>query len=68
MRQLTELVGLFVPDLSDLGTFTEIDAALLPPGARRLLAHNRHMTAALEAFHQSPVDVEVLATGAEGDR
>jgi len=59
---------LFFPDLSHLGDFTEVDAASLPTGARQLLAHNRHMTSTLEAFHGSAVRVEVLATGAGGDR
>jgi chorismate-pyruvate lyase len=67
VRQLEELVELFFPDLSDLGGFAEVEAAALPDHARQLLAHNRHMTVTLEAFHGSPVRVEVLATAASGD-
>jgi chorismate-pyruvate lyase len=67
-RQLEELVQLFFPALSNLGSFTEVEAAALPATARLLLAHNRHMTATLEDFHGSSLRVEVLATGAEGDR
>jgi hypothetical protein len=43
------------------GDFIQADAASLPDHARQLLAHNRHMTVALEAFHASLVRVEVLA-------
>jgi chorismate-pyruvate lyase len=67
MRQLRGLVELFYPDGSELGDFSEVSAASLPGAAHHLLAHNRHMTVVLEAVHQSPVRVEVLASAGRGD-
>ena len=59
---LAQLVGLFYPQRSDLGEFTRVVADEIPQPYRRLLAHNEHMTVTVEAFHQSPVNVQVLAT------
>ena len=59
---LTTLVELFYPALADLATFEKTTAALLSEPYRRLLAHDEHMTVTVEAFHNSPVDVQVLAT------
>jgi chorismate-pyruvate lyase len=67
MQQLSALVELFFPAVSSLGQFTEANAEGVPDFARRLLAHNSHMTAVLEAAHQSPMTVEVLGVAAEGD-
>jgi chorismate-pyruvate lyase len=60
MPNLEELVAIFYADAHRLGTFTPVRAEELPAEARRLLAHNEHMTVTVEAFHGSLVDVEVL--------
>jgi hypothetical protein len=52
----------------DLGRFTRVDEASLPAGDRELLAHHSHMTVAMERFHDSPVDVEVLDRRTDGCR
>lgn len=38
-----------------------------PEPYRRLLVHDEHMTEAMEAYHRSPVSVEVLNRRREGD-
>jgi len=43
-----------------LGQFEPVGVEELPAKARRLLAHNDHMTVALEWFHKSPVSVQAL--------
>jgi hypothetical protein len=43
-----------------LGQFEPVGVEELPTRARRLLAHNDHMTVAHESFHQSPVLVRAL--------
>jgi chorismate-pyruvate lyase len=55
------LATLFYASLDELGRFepTTIDA--LPADYRVLLAHHDHMTVALEAFHDSLVNVHALA-------
>jgi len=62
---LAALARLFYPDGAklpsmQLGTFERAAAEALPADYRELLAHNSHMTVAMEKFHDSPVDVEVL--------
>ena len=57
---LETLVDLFYDNLRDLGEFTEVDEAEMPEVDRGLLAHDEHMTVAVEAFHGCPVDVRVL--------
>ena len=52
---------LFFSDLAELGRFEPSSVDNLPPPHRALLAHNDHMTVALESFHKSPVSVEALA-------
>ncbi len=59
---LQSLTGLFFENCGELGTFDEIQAESLPQPYRKLLAHTDHMTVSMEKHHQSPVDVEVLAT------
>jgi chorismate-pyruvate lyase len=58
---VTRLASLFYDDLSDLGQFHPVAPEDLPGDYRTLLAHNDHMTVTLEAFHDSFVDVSVLA-------
>ncbi len=57
----SRLAELFHDSLDALGTFESAQASDLPDDARALLAHNNHMTVTLEAFHNSLVDVEILA-------
>ena len=64
---LAALTGLFYDDPAQLGQFAEVTANRLPPAYRQLLAHEHHMTVAVEAFHGGPVDVRVLNTRMDGD-
>ena len=57
---LQTLTGLFYPSRESLGQFSEVSVADVPQPYRRLLAHNDHMTVAVEDFHAGPVDVRVL--------
>jgi chorismate-pyruvate lyase len=57
---LDTLAGLFYRSREQLGDFAEVAPDELPPNARRLLAHNDHMTVTVEEFHRSPVNVRVL--------
>lgn len=60
--ELDALVKLFYRDGAELGIFQEAAATELPAAARKLLAHDQHMTVTVEAFHRSAVTVEVLQT------
>lgn len=63
--ELDHLLRLFpAPEL--LGKFHPVKADEMPVEFRRLLAHNDHMTLAVEAFHGCPVEVEVLQSKREG--
>lgn len=57
----SRLATLFFSDLADIGQFEPSSSDNLPPQYRKLLAHNEHMTVALESYHKSPVSVEALA-------
>lgn len=57
----SRLATLFFADLAALGRFEPCALDELPNTYRTLLAHNDHMTVALESFHGSPVDVRALA-------
>ncbi len=57
----SRLATLFFSDLAEIGQFELATVDQLPPDAHQLLAHNEHMTVALESFHHSPVSVEALA-------
>lgn len=57
----SRLANLFYPSLDELGRFESILVEQLPADYRTLLAHHDHMTVALEAFHDSLVDVSALA-------
>lgn len=58
---LATLVGLFYPtDQEALGTFTQVPPDSLPASPRQLLDHDAHMTITVEAFHGSPVAVDVI--------
>ena len=59
---LDHLVKLFYDSPGDLGVFQEVTARDMPAVFRTLLAHDEHMTVAVEAHHRTPVDVRVLET------
>lgn len=57
---LSSLIGLFYDDTTQLGRFLLTDAVAVPSPYGMLLAHNRHMTVTVEAYHRDSVDVRVL--------
>lgn len=59
---LNTLLQLFFADSSQVGQFAEAACEAMPDFYRRLLDHEEHMTVAVEAHHESLVDVEVLET------
>jgi chorismate-pyruvate lyase len=68
--ELSELLKLFYSDSHlerDLGLFRECDRESMPAVYRQLLAHHHHMTVTVEKFHQSPIELQVLATKTAGD-
>jgi hypothetical protein len=56
----SRLATLFYSELSQLGLFEPARVDKLPGDYRRLLAHQEHMTVALEAHHNALVNVHVL--------
>ena len=54
------MISLFYAESIELGIFSETTAEKMPPTARGLLAHEKHMTVTVENFHHSPVDVTVV--------
>jgi len=60
-RSASRLATLFYASLNVLGQFEPVDVESMPAQHRTLLAHNDHMTVALESFHNSPVSVEALS-------
>lgn len=65
---LDTLARLFYPETLALGAFSRVSPEEMPPTARRLLAHDEHMTETVAAFHGAPVDVRVLAKRVDGQR
>ena len=66
-NRLQSLVDLFYDSPETLGIFTEAANDQVPESYARLLVHKEHMTVAMEAFHESLVDVEVLETRIDED-
>lgn len=65
---LAALVGLFYPtDPDTLATFTQVPPDSLPTIPRQLLDHDAHMTITVEAFHGSPVAVQVIRSQESDD-
>lgn len=64
---LARVTELFFPRLAELGDFVPVDPGALPADYRTLLAHDNHMTVAVESFHGSPVDVVVLTPAQRGE-
>ncbi len=60
-------MSLFYNDTASFGEIAPITATEIPETYRRLLCHEEHMTVAMEAHHESIVDVEVLNVTATGD-
>ncbi len=67
MPTISPLTDLFFPSLDELGQFESIESSDLPEAYQSLLAHNDHMTVTLEAWHNSLVDIRVLAVQSEAD-
>jgi chorismate-pyruvate lyase len=57
-----ELVGLFYDSPEQLARFQHVGEAETPTAYRALLAHEDHMTVAVEDWHRSPVNLRVLST------
>lgn len=57
---VAELSRLFHAEIGELGRFEPVTADELPLVYRQLLAHEHHMTVTVEAYHRSPVDVQIL--------
>lgn len=64
---LNELISLFYGDADALGRFEQVTVHDLPETYRGLLAHSKHMTVTVEAYHGSLVDVRVEAEHIDGD-
>jgi chorismate-pyruvate lyase len=58
---VSQLATLFFPAIDELGEFQGVEASELPEAYQSLLAHQDHMTVTVEAWHNSLVDVRVLA-------
>jgi chorismate-pyruvate lyase len=65
--ELSALVSLFYNDPAALGEMTPIAASEMPEAYRQMLAHQEHMTVAMEARHESIVDVDILETTVAGN-
>ena len=65
--ELELLIKLFFDESSELGSFEEVTAEQIQEPSRSLLAHDHHMTVTLEAYHQGPVNVQVLQSRIDGD-
>ena len=63
--ELAVLLDSLDDDARRLGEFTEVAAEAMPDKYRQLLAHNEHMTIAVEGYHRSPVSVQVLHSRTE---
>src|SRR5438552_2082134 len=61
-NELATLIGLFYRQPEELGKFAEVGQVELPPVYAKLLAHQHHMTVAMERHHGGPVKVRVLNT------
>jgi chorismate-pyruvate lyase len=60
-NSISQLTDLFFPAIAELGEFQAVDASELPEAYQSLLAHSDHMTVTVEAWHNSLVDLRVLA-------
>ncbi|MGB6041804.1 MAG: hypothetical protein WBF93_01490, partial [Pirellulales bacterium] len=60
MFDVNDLISVFYEDPATLAQLTEVEREDLPAEFQRLLVHQEHMTVAIEAFHESLVEVDVL--------
>ena len=60
--ELLGLLHLFYEDPGLCGELIAVGSNEVPGDYRRLLAHEEHMTVAMEAHHESLVDVDILET------
>lgn len=59
-RSASRLATLFYASLNEVGEFEPVAVEELPADYRKLLAHNDHMTVALEEWHKSQLSVAAL--------
>lgn len=64
---LESLIGLFYANPEPVGCFELVEALAVPSPYSTLLAHNRHMTVTVEAFHREAVEVQVMRSLNQGD-
>jgi len=64
---ISQLTDLFFPTLTEVGEFQAVEASELPEAYQSLLAHSDHMTVTVEAWHNSMVDLRVLAEQRDDD-
>ncbi len=67
VRRAGELVSLFHPDVEGFARLRSAVAADVPEPYAGLLAHNSHMTVAMERFHGGPVSLRVVAEHAAAE-
>jgi chorismate-pyruvate lyase len=65
-RFLDSLIDQFYQDSTQLGRFSLAELTEVTQPYAMLLAHNRHMTVTVEAFHRDAVDVKVLRSLTRG--
>ena len=65
---MASLIAPFFASLDELGTLARVESSDMPADYQKLLAHNNHMTVAVERFHNSLVDVRVLDKHVDGTR
>ena len=64
--ELESLVGLFPEGEPLIAKAEHIPSSLTPEPYKRMLVHEHHMTVTMESFHESSVDVRVLAERDDG--
>jgi hypothetical protein len=65
--ELKKLTDLFPTGQPLIANAEHVASALVPEPYQALLVHNSHMTVTMEQYHQSPVDVKILARSREDD-
>lgn len=65
--ELKALTSLFPEQQPLFADAEHVASGLMPEPYRKLLAHNEHMTVAMETLHGGPVDVRILARRHDGD-
>jgi chorismate-pyruvate lyase len=65
---LDSLIAIFYERPDQLAQFEAVSSEQMPDPYRDLLAHDHHMTVTVEAFHQTPVDVQVLSVARDREK